>query len=206
MDSHQQEWQAELDYLGKKLCHPNVLNLIGYCREDYHRLVVYEFTRQGSLEDQLFRRGSYLGTLTWDQRINIITGAAKGLAYLHSSEANVIYCGFKSSSILMDSNYNAKLYKFGPAKDAPQDGKSHVSTEVICSDGYTAPEYIATGHLTTRSDMYSFGVVLLETMTGRHCLDMNRPQHEQILTKFAKPYLKSKEGILRIMDPRINGN
>ncbi|KAJ0752907.1 putative transferase, protein kinase RLK-Pelle-RLCK-VIIa-2 family [Helianthus annuus] len=199
-----QEWLAEINYLGQ-LNHPNLVKLIGYCLEDDHRLLVYEFMPRGSLENHLFRRSSYFQPLPWNLRIKVALGAAKGLAYLHSPEAKVIYRDFKSSNILIDSNYNAKLSDFGLAKDGPADGQSHVSTRVMGTQGYAAPEYMATGHLTQRSDIYSFGVVLLELLTGRRCIDKNRPSGEQILVVFAKPFLTSKRKILHIMDPRIEG-
>ncbi|GKC64220.1 receptor-like cytoplasmic kinase 176 [Tanacetum coccineum] len=176
-----QEWLAEINYLGQ-LNHQNLVKLIGYCLEDDHRLLVYEFMPRGSLENHLFRRSSYFQPLSWNLRIKVALGAAKGLAYLHSPEAKVIYRDFKSSNILIDSNYNAKLSDFGLAKDGPADGQSHVSTRVMGTHGYAAPEYMATGHLTARSDIYSFGVVLLELLTGG-----------------------SKRKILHIMDPRIEG-
>ncbi|CAH1430615.1 unnamed protein product [Lactuca virosa] len=199
-----QEWLAEINYLGM-LNHQNLVKLIGYCLEDDHRLLVYEFMPRGSLENHLFRRSSYFQPLSWTLRIKVALGAAKGLAYLHSPEAKVIYRDFKSSNILIDSNYNAKLSDFGLAKDGPVDGKSHVSTRVMGTYGYAAPEYMATGHLTARSDIYSFGVVLLEILTGRRCIDKNRPSGEQILVEFVKPYLSSKRRILHIMDPRLGG-
>nr|XP_043628955.1 receptor-like cytoplasmic kinase 176 [Erigeron canadensis] len=199
-----QEWLAEINYLGL-LDHPNLVKLIGYCLEDDHRMLVYEFMPRGSLENHLFRRSSYFQPLSWNLRIKVALGAAKGLAYLHSPEAKVIYRDFKSSNILIDSHYNAKLSDFGLAKDGPVDGKSHVSTRVMGTYGYAAPEYMATGHLTARSDIYSFGVVLLEILTGRRCIDKNRPPGEQILVEYAKPYLTSKRRILLIMDPRLNG-
>lgn len=198
------EWLAEITYLGQ-LSHPNLVKLIGYCLEDEHRLLVYEFMPRGSLENHLFRRSSYFQPLSWTLRMKVALGAAKGLAYLHSPEAKVIYRDFKSSNILLDSNYNAKLSDFGLAKDGPIDGKSHVSTRVMGTYGYAAPEYMATGHLTTRSDVYSFGVVLLEMLTGRRAVDKNRPNGEQNLIEWAKPYLASKRKILRVMDPRIEG-
>ncbi|XP_019192036.1 PREDICTED: protein kinase APK1A, chloroplastic-like [Ipomoea nil] len=198
------EWLAEITYLGQ-LSHPNLVKLIGYCLEDEHRLLVYEFMPRGSLENHLFRRSSYFQPLSWNLRMKVALGAAKGLAYLHSPEAKVIYRDFKSSNILLDSNYNAKLSDFGLAKDGPIDGKSHVSTRVMGTYGYAAPEYMATGHLTTRSDVYSFGVVLLEMLTGRRAVDKNRPNGEQNLIEWAKPYLASKRRILRVMDPRIEG-
>ncbi|XP_076910254.1 putative serine/threonine-protein kinase PBL10 isoform X2 [Bidens hawaiensis] len=199
-----QEWLTEINYLGQ-LHHPNLVQLIGYCLEDDQRLLVYEFMSRGSLENHLFRRSSYFQPLSWTLRLKVALGAAKGLAYLHSPEANVIYRDFKCSNILIDSDYNAKLSDFGLAKDGPLDGKSHVSTRVMGTYGYAAPEYMATGHLTERSDIYSFGVVLLEILTGRRCIDKNRPPNEQVLVDFAKPYLSSKRRVLHIMDQRIIG-
>ncbi|XP_058207891.1 receptor-like cytoplasmic kinase 176 isoform X1 [Rhododendron vialii] len=198
------EWLAEINYLGQ-LYHPNLVKLIGYCLEDDHRLLVYEFMPRGSLEHHLFRRSSYFQPLSWKLRMKVALGAAKGLAYLHSPEAKVIYRDFKTSNILIDSGYNAKLSDFGLAKDGPEDGKSHVSTRVMGTYGYAAPEYLATGHLTAKSDVYSFGVVLLEMLTGKRALDKNRPQGEHNLVEWAKPYLTSKRRILRVMDARIEG-
>ncbi|KAL3652122.1 Interface between microtubules and kinetochore protein [Castilleja foliolosa] len=137
------EWLTEITYLGQ-LYHPNLVKLIGYCLEDEHRLLVYEFMPRGSLENHLFRRTSYFQPLSWKLRMKVALGAAKGLAYLHSPNAKVIYRDFKSSNILLDSNYNAKLSDFGLAKDGHMDGKSHVSTRVMGTYGYAAPEYIAT--------------------------------------------------------------
>ncbi|KAL0413993.1 UNVERIFIED_CONTAM: Receptor-like cytoplasmic kinase [Sesamum radiatum] len=198
------EWLTEINYLGQ-LYHPNLVKLIGYCLEDEHRLLVYEFMPRGSLENHLFRRTSYFQPLSWNLRMKVALGAAKGLAYLHSPEAKVIYRDFKSSNILLDTNYNAKLSDFGLAKDGPMDGKSHVSTRVMGTYGYAAPEYMATGHLTARSDVYSFGVVLLEMLTGRRVLDKNRPHGEQNLIEWARPYLASKRRVLRVMDARLEG-
>ncbi|KAK1409458.1 hypothetical protein QVD17_35984 [Tagetes erecta] len=199
-----QEWLTEINYLGQ-LSHPNLVQLIGYCLEDDQRLLVYEFMSRGSLENHLFRRSSYFPPLSWSLRLKAALGAAKGLAYLHSPEAKVIYRDFKCSNILIDSDYNAKLSDFGLAKDGPMDGKSHVSTRVMGTYGYAAPEYMATGHLTERSDIYSFGVVLLEILTGKRCIDNNRPSNEHVLVDFAKPYLTNKRRVLQIMDRRILG-
>ncbi|GAA0141709.1 hypothetical protein LIER_02791 [Lithospermum erythrorhizon] len=199
------EWLAEINYLGQ-LHHPNLVRLVGYCLEDEHRLLVYEFMPRGSLENHLFRRSSHFQPLSWSIRMKVALGAAKGLAYLHSPEAQVIYRDFKASNILLDSAYNAKLSDFGLAKDGPMDGQSHVSTRVMGTYGYAAPEYMATGHLTAKSDVYSFGVVLLEMITGRRVVDKNRPQGEHNLIEWARPYLaSSKRRVLRIMDPRIEG-
>ncbi|KAA8549271.1 hypothetical protein F0562_000955 [Nyssa sinensis] len=198
------EWLAEVNYLGQ-LYHPHLVKLIGYCLEDEHRLLVYEFMPRGSLENHLFRRGSYFQPLSWNLRLKVALGAAKGLAFLHSAETKVIYRDFKTSNILLDSNYNAKLSDFGLAKDGPTGDKSHVSTRVMGTYGYAAPEYLATGHLTAKSDVYSFGVVLLEMLSGRRAVDKNRPSGEHNLVEWAKPCLASKRKIFRILDTRLEG-
>ncbi|KAL9402489.1 hypothetical protein Peur_006338 [Populus x canadensis] len=199
-----QEWLAEINYLGQ-LYHPNLVKLIGYCLEDDHRLLVYEFMPKGSLENHLFRRASYFQPLSWNLRMKVALGAAEGLAYLHSDKAKVIYRDFKASNILLDSSYGAKLSDFGLAKDGPTGSKSHVSTRVMGTHGYAAPEYMATGHLTAKSDVYSFGVVLLEMLSGRRAIDKNRPSKEQYLVEWARPYLSSKRKIFQVMDARIQG-
>ncbi|OWM87485.1 hypothetical protein CDL15_Pgr022596 [Punica granatum] len=198
------EWLAEINYLGQ-LYHPNLVKLIGYCLEDEHRLLVYEFMPRGSLENHLFRRSSYYQPVPWKIRLKVALGSAKGLAFLHSDKAKVIYRDFKTSNILLDSNYDAKLSDFGLAKDGPAAGKSHVSTRVMGTYGYAAPEYMATGHLTEKSDVYSFGVVLLEMLCGRRVLDKNRPSGEHNLIEWAKPFLSSKRKIFHVMDTRIQG-
>jgi len=138
------EWLAEVNYLGQ-LSHPNLVKLLGYCFEDEQRLLVYEFMPRGSLENHLFRRSSHFQPLSWSLRMKVALGAAKGLEFLHSDKAKVIYRDFKTSNVLLDSNYNAKLSDFGLAKDGPTGDKSHVSTRVMGTYGYAAPEYLATG-------------------------------------------------------------
>ncbi|XP_014516577.1 receptor-like cytoplasmic kinase 176 [Vigna radiata var. radiata] len=198
------EWLAEINYLGQ-LQHPNLVKLIGYCLEDQHRLLVYEYMPKGSVENHLFRRGSHFQQLSWTLRLKISLGAARGLAFLHNSETKVIYRDFKTSNILLDTNYNARLSDFGLARDGPTGDKSHVSTRVMGTHGYAAPEYLATGHLTAKSDVYSFGVVLLEMLSGRRAIDKNRPSGEQCLVEWAKPYLANKRRVFRVMDSRLEG-
>ncbi|XP_044454494.1 receptor-like cytoplasmic kinase 176 isoform X1 [Triticum aestivum] len=223
------EWLAEVNYLGQ-LSHPNLVKLVGYCVEDEQRLLVYEFMPRGSLENHLFRSkclafyfpyslgvilqfskvsehsgSTHFQPLSWNLRMKIAHGAAKGLAFLHSDKAKVIYRDFKTSNILLDANYDAKLSDFGLAKDGPTGDKSHVSTRVMGTYGYAAPEYLATGHLTTKSDVYSFGVVLLEMLSGRRAVDKNRPTGEHNLVEWARPYLTSKRRIFRVLDPRLGG-
>ncbi|XP_010490647.1 PREDICTED: probable serine/threonine-protein kinase NAK [Camelina sativa] len=198
------EWLAEINYLGK-LDHPNLVKLIGYCLEEEHRLLVYEFMTRGSLENHLFRRGTFYQPLSWSTRVRMAQGAARGLAFLHNAQPQVIYRDFKASNILLDANYNAKLSDFGLARDGPMGDNSHVSTRVMGTQGYAAPEYLATGHLSAKSDVYSFGVVLLELLSGRRAIDKNQPVGEHNLVDWAKPYLLNKRRLLRVMDPRLQG-
>ncbi|XP_023517013.1 receptor-like cytoplasmic kinase 176 isoform X2 [Cucurbita pepo subsp. pepo] len=198
------EWLAEINYLGQ-LSHPNLVKLIGYCFEDDHRLLIYEFMQKGSAENHLFRRSSHFRPLSWNVRMKIALDAARGLAFLHNNDMNVIYRDFKTSNILLDANYDAKLSDFGLARDGPVGDRSHVSTVVMGTHGYAAPEYLATGHLTARSDVYSFGVVLLEMLSGRRAIDKNRPTGEHNLVDWAKPYLVNKHKIRCIMDNRLEG-
>ncbi|KAF8034638.1 hypothetical protein BT93_C0831 [Corymbia citriodora subsp. variegata] len=196
------EWLTEVIFLGQ-LRHHHLVKLIGYCCEDEHRLLVYEYMPRGSLENQLFRR--YSVSLPWSVRMKIALGAAKGLAFLHEAEKPVIYRDFKASNILLDSDYTAKLSDFGLAKDGPEGDDTHVSTRVMGTQGYAAPEYLMTGHLTAMSDVYSFGVVLLELLTGKKSVDKTRPVREQKLAEWARPMLRDPRKLGRIMDPRLEG-
>ncbi|KAL1803896.1 hypothetical protein ACET3Z_032543 [Daucus carota] len=176
-------WLAEINSLGN-LCHPNVVRLLGYSFKEDDQLLVYEFMPQGNLQKYLnneergrgsmdwpmrcniingptcLQRDSYFQPLSWKLRMRIALDAAKGLAYLHSPEANVIHRDYKTANILIDSNCNAKLSGFGLAKKGPEHDRSHVSTEMNGTVCYIAPEYVATGRITMKSDVYGFGVVL----------------------------------------------
>lgn len=194
------EWLAEVFFLGQ-LRHENLVKLIGYCYEDQHRMLVYEYMGNGSLEKHLFK--SLDGCMPWATRIKIAVGAAKGLAFLHHADTPVIYRDFKASNILLDEDYTTKLSDFGLAKDGPQGDATHVSTRIMGTHGYAAPEYIMTGHLTAKSDVYSFGVVLLELLSGRRSIDHARRPREQSLVDYARPYLKKADKLHRIMDPAL---
>ncbi|KAL3344308.1 hypothetical protein AABB24_023639 [Solanum stoloniferum] len=199
-----EEWQAEVNFLGR-LSHPNLVKLLGYCWEDKELLLVYEFMPKGSLENHLFRRSTAIEPLSWELRLKIAIGAARGLAFLHSSEKQIIYRDFKASNILLDGSYHAKLSDFGLAKVGPSAGNSHVTTRVMGTYGYAAPEYIATGHLYVKSDVYGFGVVLLELLTGLRALDTKRPGGQHNLVDWMKPMLSNKRKLKSIMDARMEG-
>ncbi|ESW29991.1 hypothetical protein PHAVU_002G115800 [Phaseolus vulgaris] len=198
------EWQSEINFLGR-ISHPNLVKLLGYCCDDVEFLLVYELMPKGSLENHLFRRNTSTETLSWNTRIKIAIGAARGLAFLHTSEKQIIYRDFKASNILLDEDYNAKISDFGLAKLGPSGGYSHVTTRIMGTYGYAAPEYVATGHLYVKSDVYGFGVVLLEILTGLRALDRNRPLEQQNLIEWAKPSLSDKKKLKSIMDERIEG-
>ncbi|XP_010266182.1 PREDICTED: probable serine/threonine-protein kinase NAK [Nelumbo nucifera] len=199
-----EEWQSEVNFLGR-LSHPNLVKLLGYCWEDKELLLVYEFMQRGSLENHLFGRGAAIEPLSWNLRLKIVIGAAKGLAFLHTSEKQIIYRDFKASNILLDANYNAKISDFGLAKNGPSAGDSHVTTRVMGTYGYAAPEYVATGHLYVKSDVYGFGVVLLEMLTGQRALDTSRPSGQTNLVDWLKPSLPDRRKVKNIMDPRLEG-
>ncbi|CAL9129787.1 unnamed protein product [Musa acuminata var. zebrina] len=197
------EWLAEVVFLGQ-LSHPNLVKLIGYCCEDDHRVLIYEYMAGGSVESHLFSRK--VPSLPWRVRMKIAFDAAKGLAFLHEAEKPVIYRDFKTSNILLDEDYNSKLSDFGLAKDGPVGEISHVSTRIVGTRGYAAPEYMMTGHLTASSDVYSFGVVLLELLTGKRSLDKSRPVKQRALVDWAAPSLADKKKVLHIVDPKLDAD
>lgn len=206
LQGHKQ-WVAEVQFLGV-VEHPNLVKLIGYCAVDeergIQRLLVYEYMPNKSLENHLFNRA--YPTLPWKTRLQILLGAAQGLAYLHEGlEVQVIFRDFKSSNVLLDENFKPKLSDFGLAREGPMAGRSHVSTAVVGTYGYAAPEYIETGHLTSKSDVWSFGVVLYEIITGRRSLERNRPSAEQKLLDWVKKFPADGKKFILIMDPRLEG-
>ncbi|XP_043718932.1 probable serine/threonine-protein kinase PBL26 isoform X1 [Telopea speciosissima] len=189
------------------LHHQNLVNLIGYCADGDQRLLVYEFMALGSLEDHLLDLPPDQKPLPWFTRMKIASGAAKGLEYLHD-KANppVIYRDLKSSNILLDEEFNPKLSDFGLAKLGPVGDKTHVSSRVMGTYGYCAPEYARTGQLTLKSDVYSFGVVLLELITGRRAIDTTRPTEEQNLVAWAQPIFKDPKRFPEMADPLLQGD
>ncbi|CAM0943738.1 unnamed protein product [Alopecurus aequalis] len=199
------QWLAEVVYLGMQLTHPHLVKLLGYCCQDHHRMLVYEFVARGSLEDHLFK--NVLSTLPWATRLKIAVGAAEGLSYLHEAATPVIYRDFKASNILLESDYTAKLSDFGLAKQGPTGPHSYIEpTAIMGTHGYAAPEYITTGHLTAKSDVYSYGVVLLELLSGRRIIDPRRRRREQDLVEWARPYLRRPDRLHRVMDPSLEGS
>ncbi|XP_057799447.1 probable serine/threonine-protein kinase PBL18 [Salvia miltiorrhiza] len=191
------EWVDEINYL-RQLRHPNLVKLIGYgCNTD-KRIVVYEFMPKGSLYNHLFTSGHE--ALPWATRTKVAIGAATALAFLHALEIPVIHGALQSSDILFDGDFNTKLSNFGIARECPTGCDAAQFINI-----YGAPEYITTGRSSTRSDVYGFGVVLLELMSGRPVWDRTRPAEEGQLVKWARPYLRDERRVGEMMDSRLMG-
>ncbi|KAK6119319.1 hypothetical protein DH2020_046938 [Rehmannia glutinosa] len=186
----------------KKLNKDGSQDTVLWMEREVYRGYSCEYMPNKSLEDHLFNRA--LPALSWDRRLQIMLGASQGLAYLHEElEIQVIYRDFKTSNVLLDNDFNPKLSDFGLAREGPTAGQTHVSTAVVGTYGYAAPDYIETGHLTSKSDVWSFGVVLYEILTGRRSLEKDRPKSEQKLLDWVKQYPADSRKFGTIMDPRL---
>ncbi|KAG7019232.1 putative serine/threonine-protein kinase PBL5 [Cucurbita argyrosperma subsp. argyrosperma] len=187
--------------------HPNLVKLIGFCAEGDQRLLVYEYMPLGSLENHLHDLRPGVKVIDWNTRMKIAAGAAKGLEYLHEKmKPPVIYRDLKCSNILLGEGYHPKLSDFGLAKVGPSGDKTHVSTRVMGTYGYCAPDYAMTGQLTFKSDIYSFGVVLLELITGRKAIDHSKPHSEQNLVAWARPLFRDRKKFSQMVDPMLQGH
>lgn len=197
------EFLAEVEMLSR-LHHRNLVKLIGICLEERSRCLLYELIPNGSVESHLHGVDKESSPLDWDARMKIALGAARGLAYLHEdSSPRVIHRDFKSSNILLEHDFTPKVSDFGLARAALDEGERHISTRVMGTFGYVAPEYAMTGHLLVKSDVYSYGVVLLELLTGKKPVDMSQPPGQENLVAWARPLLTSEEGLELIMDRNL---
>nr|CAD22012.1 nodulation receptor kinase [Vicia hirsuta] len=198
------EFDNELNLLSA-IQHENLVPLLGYCNEYDQQILVYPFMSNGSLLDRLYGEPAKRKILDWPTRLSIALGAARGLAYLHTFPGrSVIHRDVKSSNILLDNSMCAKVADFGFSKYAPQEGDSYVSLEVRGTAGYLDPEYYKTQQLSEKSDVFSFGVVLLEIVSGREPLNIKRPRVEWSLVEWAKPYIRASK-VDEIVDPGIKG-
>lgn len=197
----QTEFKVEVEAIGK-VKHKNLVGLIGYCAEGAQRMLVYEYIDNGNLEQWLHGDVGPVSPLTWDIRMRIAVGTAKGLAYLHEGlEPKVVHRDIKSSNILLDRKWNPRVSDFGLAKLLGPE-KSYVTTRVMGTFGYVSPEYASTGMLNEGSDVYSFGVLLMEIITGRSPIDYSRPAGEMNLVDWFKGMISSRRGE-EILDPLI---
>ncbi|KAK7392228.1 hypothetical protein VNO78_20658 [Psophocarpus tetragonolobus] len=201
------EFLVEVEMLSR-LHHRNLVKLVGYYsnRDSSQNLLCYELVPNGSLEAWLHGPLGINCPLDWDTRMKIALDAARGLAYLHEdSQPCVIHRDFKASNILLENNFHAKVADFGLAKQAPEGRANYLSTRVMGTFGYVAPEYAMTGHLLVKSDVYSYGVVLLELLTGRKPVEMSQPTGQENLVTWARPILRDKDRLEELVDPRLGG-
>ncbi|KAL4180577.1 hypothetical protein AMTRI_Chr13g92750 [Amborella trichopoda] len=197
----EREFRVEVEAIGK-VRHKNLVGLMGYCAEGAQRMLVYEYVDNGNLEQWLHGDVGPTSPLTWDIRMKIAIGTAKGLAYLHEGlEPKVVHRDVKSSNILLDKRWNSKVSDFGLAKLLGPDS-AFVTTRVMGTFGYVAPEYASTGMLNESSDVYGFGVLLMEIISGRSPVDYGRPAGEVNLVDWFKAMIGSRRGE-QVVDPLI---
>ncbi|RZB99299.1 Proline-rich receptor-like protein kinase PERK12 [Glycine soja] len=199
----EREFKAEVEIISR-VHHRHLVSLVGYCICEQQRILIYEYVPNGTLHHHLHASG--MPVLNWDKRLKIAIGAAKGLAYLHEDCCQkIIHRDIKSANILLDNAYEAQVADFGLARLADA-SNTHVSTRVMGTFGYMAPEYATSGKLTDRSDVFSFGVVLLELVTGRKPVDQTQPLGDESLVEWARPLLLraiETRDFSDLIDPRL---
>ncbi|KAL6842203.1 hypothetical protein ACP4OV_027966 [Aristida adscensionis] len=240
----EREFRIEVDLLSR-MDSPYLVGLLGYCADQSHRLLVFEFMPNGSLKSHLHPpplpsaaspgsggQGHQRSSLDWQTRLGIALDCARALEFLHEhSSPAVIHRDFKCSNILLDHNYHARVADLGMAKLGSNKADGQVVTRVLGTTGYLAPEYASTGTLTTKSDVYSYGVVLLELLTGRVPVDTQRPPGQHVLVSWlqiygfleldmssskksmdflirscnALPRLTNRQKLVEMVDPALNG-
>ncbi|XP_062205526.1 proline-rich receptor-like protein kinase PERK8 [Phragmites australis] len=200
----EREFHAEVEIISR-VHHRHLVSLVGYCISDDQRLLVYDFVPNNTLHYHIHGRG--VPVLDWPARVKIAAGSARGIAYLHEDcHPRIIHRDIKSSNILLDNYFEAQVADFGLARLA-LDACTHVTTRVMGTFGYMAPEYAASGKLTERSDVFSFGVVLLELITGRKPVDASKPLGDESLVEWARPLLVQAletGNVGELMDARLD--
>ncbi|KAL3632980.1 Proline-rich receptor-like protein kinase perk1 [Castilleja foliolosa] len=202
----EREFQAEVETISS-VNHKHLVSLVGHCISGIQRLLVYEYVSNHTLEFHLHGKGR--PPVSWATRMKIALGSAKGLAYLHEDcQPKIIHRDIKSSNILLDENFEAKVADFGLAR-LYSETDTHVSTRVMGTFGYLAPEYALTGKLTYKSDIFSFGVVLLELITGRRPIDRSQNYLDDNIIDWARPLLTQAledNNFDNVADPKLQKN
>ncbi|KAL0309451.1 UNVERIFIED_CONTAM: Receptor-like kinase TMK4 [Sesamum radiatum] len=198
------EFRSEIAVLSK-VRHRHLVSLLGYSIAGNERILVYECLSQGALSKHLFHwKKLQLEPLSWKRRLNIALDVARGMEYLHAlAHQSFIHRDLKSSNILLGDDFRAKVSDFGLVKLAP-DGEKSVVTRLAGTFGYLAPEYAVTGKITTKADVFSFGVVLMELLTGMMALDEDRPEESQYLVAWFWHIKSSKDKLMAAIDPALD--
>ncbi|KAG9135244.1 hypothetical protein Leryth_013517 [Lithospermum erythrorhizon] len=188
------EFRSEVGIIGS-IHHLHLVRLKGFCTEGTHRLLAYEFMANGSLEKWLFKKNKEEFMLDWDTRYNIAVGTAKGLAYLHEDcDVKIVHCDIKPENVLLDDNFSAKVSDFGLAKLMNRE-QSFVFTTLRGTRGYLAPEWITNYAISEKSDVFSYGMVLLEIIGGRKNYDASMTSEKSHFPTFA--FKMMEEGKLK---------
>ncbi|MCO5611985.1 hypothetical protein L7F22_066245 [Adiantum nelumboides] len=197
------EFRSEVELLSCAQ-HRNLVMLLGYCDENGHRMLVYEFVCNKSLDWHLSPTKNPKG-LVWAARLKIAIGAARALRYLHeeSRVGCIIHRDMRPNNILLTHDYEPMVGDFGLARSHPE-GQEALETRTIGTFGYLAPEYAECGQVSWRADVYAFGVVLLELITGRKAIDLLRPPGQQSLTEWARPRLLDFSLLTELVDSRLD--
>ena len=204
------EFKSEIKVLSQ-IRHKHLVSLIGYCDDRFEMILVYEFMEKGTLREHLYdtesktQKPSKKPKLSWEKRLEICIDAARGLNYLHTGSSKVIiHRDVKSTNILLDENYVAKVADFGLSKAGPPDPNKE-SVDLKGSFGYFDPEYISSSQYTVKSDVYSFGVVLLEVVCARPAIfTLPEGQDSMSLAKWGMGWKRSGQ-LEKIIDPLLVG-